>query len=315
MFLAVGSGAYIAAIFHMVTHAFFKALLFLGSGSVIHGMHHEQDMRRMGALRKLMPVTAVTFIIGWLAIAGVPPFAGFWSKDEILLYVYANNRGLYVVGLVTALLTAYYMTRQVIMVFFGQARWHDHSEEHGAHGDFKPHESPRIMLLPLVVLAGLSIVGGALQLPFTKDLHFLEKWLEPIVEHGEAHITGSWAYDNKYLLMAVAIVVALAGIAAAVAVYGKKKVKAIEPGLLADGWFYDRLVSNFMGGPGRRAFDAIAWTDANVIDGAVRGTGTAVRSTSGVARRLQSGFVRAYAAVIAIAVLVMLVWFVYRGIA
>ena len=315
MFLAVGSGAYIAAIFHMITHAFFKALLFLGSGSVIHGMHHEQDMRRMGALRKLMPVTAVTFIIGWLAIAGVPPFAGFWSKDEILLYVYANNRGLYVVGLVTALLTAFYMTRQVLMVFFGEARWNDHSEEHGAHGDFKPHESPRIMLMPLVVLAGLSIVGGALQLPFTKDLHFLEKWLEPVVEHGEAHIKGSWAYDNKYLLMGVAIVVALAGIAVAVGVYGKKKLKAIEPEILANGWFYDRLVSNFMGGPGRRAFDAVAWADANVIDGAVRGTGVAVRSTSGVARRLQSGFVRAYAAIIAMAVLLMLVWFVYRGIA
>jgi len=114
MFLAIGSGAYVAAIFHMVTHAFFKALLFLGSGSVIHGMHHEQDMRKMGALRIAMPVTAITFIIGWLAIAGVPPFAGFWSKDEILLYVYADNRLLYAVGMVTALLTAYYMTRQVI---------------------------------------------------------------------------------------------------------------------------------------------------------------------------------------------------------
>ena len=170
-------------------------------------------------------------------------------------------------------------------------------------------------LLPLVVLAGLSVVGGAMQLPFSKDLHFLEKWLEPVVEHGEAHISGSWAYDNKYLLMGVAIVIALAGIAAAVTVYGKKKAKAIEPGLLAEGWFYDRLVSNFMGGPGRRAFDAVAWTDANVIDGAVRGTGTVVRSTSGVVRRAQSGFVRAYAAIIAIAVLLMLVWFVYRGIA
>jgi NADH-quinone oxidoreductase subunit L len=144
MFLAVGSGAYVAAIFHMVTHAFFKALLFLGSGSVIHGMHHEQDMRKMGALRKLMPITAITFIIGWLAIAGVPPFAGFWSKDEILLFAYDKSPVLYVVGLVTALLTAYYMTRQVIMVFFGEARWHDAHEEHGAHGEFSvsPHESP-----------------------------------------------------------------------------------------------------------------------------------------------------------------------------
>ena len=315
MFLAVGSGAYVAAIFHMVTHAFFKALLFLGSGSVIHGMHHEQDMRRMGALRKLMPVTAFTFIIGWLAIAGVPPFAGFWSKDEILLFVFANNRGLYVIGLITALLTAYYMTRQVIMVFFGEARWNDHSEEHGAHGDFKPHESPKIMLFPLVVLSILSVLGGLLQLPFTKNVHFLERWLEPIIEHGEAHIDGTWANDNKYVLMAIAIIVGLVGIAGAVTVYAKKKVKAIEPEILANGWFYDRLVSNFMGGPGRRSFDAIAWADANIIDGAVRGTGTTVRSTSGVVRRVQSGFVRAYAAIIAIAVIVMLAWFVYRGIA
>ncbi|MSZ80464.1 MAG: NADH-quinone oxidoreductase subunit L, partial [Actinobacteria bacterium] len=135
MFLAIGSGAYVAAIFHMVTHAFFKALLFLGSGSVIHGMHHEQDMRKMGALRKLMPITGFTFIIGWLAIAGIPPFAGFWSKDEILLAAFANNRLLWLIGVVTALLTAYYMTRQVIMVFFGEARWHDHAEENGAHGD------------------------------------------------------------------------------------------------------------------------------------------------------------------------------------
>ena len=128
MFLAVGTGAYVAAIFHMITHAFFKALLFLGSGSVIHGMHDEQDMRRMGMLHRLLPVTAVTFIIGWLAIAGVFPFAGFWSKDEILLFALADNPALYLVGLVTALLTAYYMTRQVIMVFFGEARWTDKAD-------------------------------------------------------------------------------------------------------------------------------------------------------------------------------------------
>ena len=165
MFLAVGSGAYVAAIFHMVTHAFFKALLFLGSGSVIHGMHDEQDMRWMGRLRILMPITAATFIVGWLAIAGVPPFAGFWSKDEILLFSLAKSPALYILGLVTALLTAYYMTRQVMMVFFGKARWQDRADEHGAHGDAKPHESPWIMLTPLVVLALLSIVGGVIQLP------------------------------------------------------------------------------------------------------------------------------------------------------
>ena len=315
MFLAVGSGAYVAAIFHMITHAFFKALLFLGSGSVIHGMHHEQDMRKMGALRVLMPVTGFTFIIGWLAIAGVPPFAGFWSKDEILLYVYANNRGLYVVGLITALLTAFYMTRQVIMVFFGEAKWKDQSEEHGAHGDFVPHESPKIMLFPLVVLAMLSVGGGLLQLPFTKDLHFLEKWLEPIVEHGEAHISGSWAYDNKYLLMLVAIVVALSGIALAIGVYGKKKLPAIEPQILANAWNYDKGVSAFMGGPGRQSFEAVAWADAHVIDGAVIGTGSVVRKSSGLIRKIQSGYVRVYAAAIVIGVLAMLAWFMWRGVA
>ncbi|MFZ9795343.1 MAG: NADH-quinone oxidoreductase subunit L [Ilumatobacteraceae bacterium] len=232
MFLAIGSGAYVAAIFHMVTHAFFKALLFLGSGSVIHGMHHEQDMRKMGALRTAMPVTAFTFIIGWLAIAGVPPFAGFWSKDEILLYVYADNRLLYAIGMLAALLTAYYMTRQVIMVFFGEARWHDASSEHGAHGDFRPHESPKVMLIPLMVLAVLSVVGGAMQLPFSKDLHFLEHWLEPVVEEAERSISGTWAYDNKYVLLLAAIVVAAAGIALSLAVYAKRRLPTFEPNAL-----------------------------------------------------------------------------------
>ena len=200
MFLAIGSGAYVAAIFHMVTHAFFKALLFMGSGSVIHGMHHEQDMRRMGALRKVMPITAITFIIGWLAIAGVPPFSGFWSKDEILLYAFANNRLLYFIGVLAALLTAFYMTRQVIMVFFGEARWNDHAEENGAHGDHTPHESPWTMTAPLVVLSGLAITGGVMQLPFSKETHWLEHWLEPVVHHAEADLKGTWASSRQLSL-------------------------------------------------------------------------------------------------------------------
>ncbi len=130
LFLAVGIGAYVPAIFHMVTHAFFKALLFLGSGSVIHGLEDEQDMRRMGGVAKWMPITASTFIVGWLAIAGVPPFSGFWSKDEILLYAYDNNVALWLVGLITAILTAFYMTRQVMLVFFGRSRFFDaHNDE------------------------------------------------------------------------------------------------------------------------------------------------------------------------------------------
>ncbi len=313
MFLAVGSGAYVAAIFHMVTHAFFKALLFLGSGSVIHGMHHEQDMRRMGALRKVMPVTAFTFIIGWLAIAGVPPFAGFWSKDEILLYVYANNRGLYVVGLITALLTAFYMTRQVIMVFFGKAKWNDHSAEHGSHGDLTPHESSWVMLTPLVMLAGLSVVGGAMQLPFGKKFNFLERWLAPVVEESEAHIGETWAYQNKYLLLVVAIVVAVVGIAASIAVYAKSWIKPIEPKVLEQAWYYDNAASRLIAGPGARTFNLIAWIDANIVDGTVNGVGKLIRNIATSLRRAQSGFVRAYALLISFGAVVILAWFFLRG--
>jgi NADH-quinone oxidoreductase subunit L len=314
MFLAIGSGAYVAAIFHMITHAFFKALLFLGSGSVIHGMHHEQDMRRMGALRKVMPITGFTFIIGWLAIAGVPPFAGFWSKDEILLYVYANNRGLYVVGLVTALLTAFYMTRQVIMVFYGKARWNDNSAEHGAHGEITPHESPRVMLIPLIVLSVLSILGGAMQLPFSKDLHFLEHWLAPVVEESEAYIGKSWAYQNKYLLLLVAIVVAVSGILISISVYAKSKFKVIEPKILEQAWKYDHAVSRVVGGPGAATFNLIAWIDANIVDGIVNGVGELIRSVAGSVRRVQSGFVRTYALLISFGAVAILAWFLLQGV-
>ncbi|MFM8507214.1 MAG: proton-conducting transporter membrane subunit, partial [Actinomycetota bacterium] len=275
--------------------------------------HHEQDMRKMGALRAAMPVTAFTFIIGWLAIAGVPPFAGFWSKDEILLYVYADNRLLYVVGMVTALLTAYYMTRQVILVFFGEARWHDAAGEHGAHGDFRPHESPKVMLIPLVVLSVLSVVGGGMQLPFSKDLHFLEHWLEPVVEEAERSIKGTWAYDNKYVLLGAAIVVALAGIALSVAVYAKRRLPAIEPKVLENAWFYDATVARLVGGPGTASFRGITLFDARVVDGAVNGAGAVARGLGGVVRRSQTGFVRAYAVFIALGAVALLAWFVWRG--
>ena len=184
MFLAVGVGAYSAAIFHMITHAFFKALLFLGAGSVIHGMHDEQDMRRMGGLRKYMPITAGTFIFGWLAIAGIFPFAGFWSKDEILAKAwFSHNYALWAVGAAAALMTAFYMTRQVWLVFYGPERWRDDAallqrrrrrargdDVHAEHAHVRePHESPWTMYVPLVVLAVLSVVGGFIDLPFTNS--------------------------------------------------------------------------------------------------------------------------------------------------
>jgi NADH-quinone oxidoreductase subunit L len=297
----------------MVTHAFFKALLFLGAGSVIHGLHDEQDMKRMGALRKFMPITAATFIVGWLAIAGVPPFAGFWSKDDILLAAYHKSPALWAVGLVTALLTAYYMTRQVVMVFFGEAKWEDHAPEHGAHGELKPHESPPIMLGPLVILAVLSTVGGLMMLPFSDEVGRLGRWLDPVVEFGEVDIQGTWADDHLYLLMVVAVLVAVAGIVAAYLVYQRHRVKAIEPEVLANAWYYDQAVSDFMGGPGYESFEGAAWFDRHVVDGAVNGSGRVVRVTAGVLRRVQSGYVRAYAAMISVGVAVMLAWFVIRG--
>ena len=320
MFLAIGTGAYVAAIFHMITHAAFKALLFLGSGSVIHGMHDEQDMRKMGALRALMPITGATFIVGWLAIAGVPPFAGFWSKDEILLFALADSPALYVIALVTAVLTAFYMTRQVIMVFFGEARWESHAEEHGAHGEFKPHESSPIMLFPLVVLAGLAAVLGVIQLPSfswmpTELQYRLEHWLHPVVAFGEANITDTTAYANKGLLALLAIAIALVGIVLAYLVYQRRTLKPVEPKLLADAWRYDAAISAIMGGPGRRIFDGFAWFDAKVVDGAVNGTGRAVRAAGGQIRKGQTGFIRGYAAIIGIGVILMLLWFVLaRGV-
>ena len=350
MFLAVGTGAYVAAIFHMVTHAFFKALLFLGSGSVIHGMNDEQDMRKMGKLLKFMPITASTFIIGWLAIAGVPPFAGFWSKDEILLFALAESPALYIVGIVTAILTAFYMTRQVIMTFFGEQKWgsHANAEEaahlevddaeasavpepvtHGAHGEFKPHESPPTMLLPLVVLAGLSMVGGIIQLPslgfIPKSMqHKLLDWLHPLVEFGEgpeqrgigeAVIKDTWAYDNKVLLIGIAVACAVIGIFGAYLVYEKKRIKPIEPELFASGWHYDRAISWFMGNPGRKGFQGVADFDGKVVDGTVNSVAALVRETSNQVRKGQTGYLRQYAGVIGLGVVLLLGWFVViRGI-
>src|SRR4029078_13603964 len=258
MFLACGVGAFIAAIFHVMTHAFFKALLFLGSGSVIHGMHHEQDMRKMGNLRKYMPITYVTMGMGWLAICGIPIWAGFLSKDEILYRTFAAsglpanwNYVLWIVGLITAVLTAIYMTRLMVMTFFGTERFHEalpdaghageesyaeqtafaegeaaddemhgggHDEHdahvgHGGHDDddeehhelphdFKPHESPWSMTVPLIVLAILSTFGGLIGIPYAissifgaGDVNVFEHVLEPVIykaaEHRPEHVTPS----------------------------------------------------------------------------------------------------------------------------
>jgi NADH-quinone oxidoreductase subunit L len=319
MFLAIGTGAYVAAIFHVVTHALFKALLFLGAGSVIHGMHDEQDMRKMGRLAKLMPITASTFIVGWLAIAGLPPFGGFWSKDEILLFVLADgSEVLYVIAVATALLTAFYMTRQVIMTFFGEAKWESKAAEHGAHGEYKPHESPPIMAIPLVLLALGTIVIGFIQLPALGAIpdsieHKLEDWLH-VVTPDEAEIAGTWADENKVLLILIAVAAALVGIVLAWLVYQRRRIKAFEPAILANAWYYDWAVTAFMGGPGRKDFELVAKFDSKVIDGAVNAVGVGVRDTASGLRKGQTGYVRQYAAVIGLAAMLVLAWFILRGI-
>jgi NADH-quinone oxidoreductase subunit L len=313
MFLAVGVGAYVAAIFHMVTHAFFKALLFLGAGSVIHGVHEEQDMRRMGALRALMPVTAATFIIGWLAIAGIPPFAGFWSKDEILASAWQDNEILWAVGFVTAILTAFYMSRQVFLVFFGEPRWRqadDESADEAAHHEGEPHESPWLMLIPLVVLAFLSIVGGALNLP---GVLTLEHWLEPVLEGNihELEVAG-WL---QFTLGGGAAVGAVLGIAAARAVYLRHRVPAerVEPALFEHAWYVDEGLSAAVDGPVEAVAEGAATFDKRGIDGLVNGVATVVREGGSRLRVVQTGYVRNYALGVAAGAVLLMAFFITRA--
>ncbi len=335
MFVAVGSGLYVAAIFHMITHAFFKALLFLGAGSVIHGMDDDQDMRHYGALSKAMPITAATFIVGWLAISGVPPFSGFWSKDEVLLAAYENNFVLWLLLLLAAIMTAFYMSRLVFMTFFGEARWSDGHDAEAVDGEiaaaedadddatveaaaeapsreYHPHESPWQMWVPLVALAGLAAVGGVLNLPFSHDTKLLEKWLEPILFGNEVHITASTG--TKWLLAIFAIVGGVVGIGLAAAAYLRKRIdtKAIEAPILAQGWMYDKAVTDFMGGPGRRMFDAATWFDANIIDGAVKGTARITTTVGSRLRLAQTGLVRTYALGVVVGTVILVTYFVAR---
>ncbi|MEY2474515.1 MAG: NADH-quinone oxidoreductase subunit [Actinomycetota bacterium] len=307
MFLAVGSGAYVAAIFHMITHAFFKALMFLGAGSVIHGMHHEQDMKKMGAIRKFMPVTSATFIVGWLAIAGVPPFAGFWSKDDILLAAYHKSPILWAVGLVTALLTAYYMTRQVYLVFFGEARF-DTDEHH------KPHESPLVMTLPLVVLAIAAMFGGALNFPFNRHWEFLGHFLEPafggvLADYQPGGMT-------KYGLAAVAVAGALIGVLYARSQWRtRSEIPALEPELLAHAYEADTIVDTLVVRPSRALADAALAVDTDVVDGAVNGVAALVGRGGAALRTVQSGYVRSYALMVAGGTALLLAYILFRSVA
>ena len=209
MFLALGLGAYNVAVFHVITHAFFKACLFLGSGSVIHGLHGEQDMRKMGGLRKAMPITFWTMMISTLAIAGIFPFAGFWSKDEILLVAFEHNKVLWVVASIASVMTAFYMFRLMYLTFFKDFRGTEEQKHH-------LHESPSLITIPLVILAILAFIGGAINLPGST---WLNHFLEPILSgKHEEHTLGS----HEYMLMGIAMAGAVFGILWAYSKYIKQ---------------------------------------------------------------------------------------------
>jgi NADH-quinone oxidoreductase subunit L len=295
MFLGLGCGAFSAGIFHLMTHAFFKALLFLGAGSVIHALSGEQDLRNMGGLRKKIPVTFAVLLCASVAIAGVPPFSGFFSKDAILVAAYARAPWMYWVGVITAGITAFYVFRAIFLCFFGEYR-----------GQAHPHESPLVMTAPLGILAVLSLVGGYINVP---------KFLEPVF--GELHE----AHDESLVYISVAA--GLIGIAFAWLFY------VLKPGLAdsianALGGVYRLVLNKYYVD---EAYDAVVvnplvdgsrtvlWrgVDTGLIDGIVDGTGTTARGIGGVLRHLQSGYIRRYAAWVLVGSILVIVAVSFAG--
>jgi len=306
MIMAVGLTAFTAGIFHLMTHAFFKALLFLGAGSVIHAMANEQDMWKMGGLRKFMRITFVTMVIGWLAIGGLFPLSGFWSKDEILGAAFAKGDFfviLWLIGVVTALLTAFYMTRLIILTFFGEARW-----DEGVH----PHESPPTMTVPLIILAALSAVAGLFNTPVRLGLeHFLEPSFEAVEQiHPPDGVT-------LWLLALASLIVVIIGIGIAYARYGRDELPTEEGGYWAaalDGYGVDAFYGAVIVAPGKAIATWLAkFFDPKVIDGAVNGLGYATRSFGSTMRVLQTGWVRSYAAAVVAGALGIVLWMLWQG--
>ena len=370
MFLACGVGAFVAAIFHVITHAFFKALLFLGSGSVIHGMHHEQDMRVMGGLKKYMPITFATMLTGWLAICGVPFFAGFFSKDEILWRTWsagpfglpspAFSKILWGIGALTALLTAIYMTRMMVMTFWGEERFRkahqdSHAAAHGAHSSAEPHESPWIMTVPLIVLAVLSTVGGFIGVPYAlsslftdRDINVIEHTLEPVIAHeavqpehsqtevellstppqetdsaspihplteptNTAHATHSAEEISAERLLAfVSVGIGLLGIGIGWWVFRRRPLLQM-PRVLENKYYVDEIYDASIINPIEVGSREGLWKifDIGVIDGFLHSIGEAVVEAGRLARHVQAGFVRGYAAIILTGAIIIIGLFVF----
>ncbi|PLX84302.1 MAG: NADH-quinone oxidoreductase subunit L [Desulfuromonas sp.] len=328
MFLAMGVGAFTAGIFHLMTHAFFKACLFLGSGSVIHGMHHgyhhahlhddPQDMRNMGGLRKKMPITFLTFLVSTIAIAGIPGFSAFFSKDEILWWAFGSNRGhwlLWLVGAVAAGMTAFYMFRLVFMTFFGEQRTDPRAKDHIP-------ESPLTITIPLMVLGVLAVVGGYIGVPaILGGANHLHHFLEPVFGHALElnHIEAHGSHATEYGLMGISVGIGIVGIFIAWVMY----IKNPEiPGKLATNfatlhraifnkWYIDEIYDALFVNPCKR-FGTFLWKgfDVCVVDGVVNGVGRIVQAASAGMRATQTGFVHNYALAMVVGVVLIVGFYV-----
>ena len=321
MFLAMGVAAFSAGIFHLMTHAFFKALLFLGSGAVIHAMHDEQDIQKMGGLKKYLPITYWTFLVGAIAISGIPPFAGFFSKDEILWKAFSSERGswvLWLVGLFGALLTAFYMFRLVVLTFEGTPRFSTKKDGH----EHLPHEAPKSMTIPLIVLAILSVVGGLIGIPHWSGI---EHWLDPVFAPAqEKLLLSERGFDwVEILLMIVSVAVAVAGIWAARKIYleridlaesFKKKYQALY-GLLLNKYKIDELYDAAVVNPILKGSEKILWKgiDVNVIDGVVNGAARVINYFSQTFRKVQTGVVQFYAVIFVGGIVAVLAWILFHS--
>jgi NADH-quinone oxidoreductase subunit L len=321
MFLAIGCGAYEAAIFLMVAHAFFKALLFLGAGSVIHGMDDEQDLKRMGNLRRFLPITFVTFAVGWLAIAAVPPLSGFWAKGDILENAFVARPALYAVGLLTAVLTAYYMSRLTGLAFFGDDRWKlggdppgrtsgMHGIPHAEHRIDRPHESPWVMTLPLWILAFFAATAGAMAIDNWR--FSLSRWVDPVF--GSNLFNDHLATSSIWVLAIVDAVIALVGVTIGLGLWmARSERPSLEGAFLRHAWYVNELYDGLFGRPSERLAAYCANViDPKVIDGAVEGTADLVRDAGTTVRRTQTGYVRNYLLGVALGAVLVLAFMLTR---
>jgi len=324
MFLACGVGAYSAGVFHVITHAFFKALMFLGAGSVIHGMHEEQDIMKMGGLKKYMPKTYWTFMMGWLAICGIPPFAGFFSKDEILWQAFHSDHGsivLWGLGALTAVMTAFYMTRLFSLTFWGKERFDTHAKQQGhddhhdsAHGHGGAvHESPMVMVLPLIILAVLSVVGGFMGFP---HMSWIEHWLEPVIPVHEGAAASAGA---EFGLMGLSIALAGAGIGVAITIYGNlataerlKKRFPVLHRVLENKWYVDEIYDAVLVRPIQFLSESL-WKgfDVAVIDRIVLGFGRVSVWSGQTVRVIQTGSIQIYAFMLLLGVVATVGYLIY----